>query len=82
VAYILRPYRRFSIMSPRKVRLRDGIGTLPHLSSCSSRIHGNLPRNLSDVCSVKVKLTFEKRAIHDKECGIEAIQTRAIRFSF
>lgn len=38
------------------MRIRDGSGTVRNLSSRGWRIHGNVPMQLGDVCSMKVRL--------------------------
>lgn len=84
MAYVLRPHRRFPIFSPIRyeIRLRDGYGTVTNLSPSGWRLHGNLPFQQGDVCSLKVRLPTKKwvsvaagkvRWVRGEECSIETL---------
>jgi hypothetical protein len=82
--FALRHHYRFPVFSPVRyeVELRDGYGTVTNLSHNGWRIHGNLPVNIGDVCSLKVRLATMKwvyvsagivRWVEGEECGIETV---------
>lgn len=82
--FTLRHHSRFPIFSPVRyeVRLRDGSGTVTNLSARGWRIHGNVPMQLGDVCSMKVRLDARNwvtisagivRWVREEDYGIETL---------
>ncbi|MDH4078999.1 MAG: PilZ domain-containing protein [Nitrospira sp.] len=82
--FVLRHHSRFPIFTPVRyeVRLRDGYGTVTNLSPRGWRIHGNVPMQPGDVCSMKVRLDARNwvaisagivRWVRGDECGIETL---------
>lgn len=58
MAYVLRPYRRFPVVSPATYEhwLREGQGIVWNLSPTGWRLSGNLPLEPGDICSLSVML--------------------------
>lgn len=84
MSFALRHHYRFPVFSPVRyeVELRNGYGTVTNLSHAGWRLHGNLPVNIGDVCSLKVRLEKMKwvyvsagivRWVYAEECGIETV---------
>lgn len=84
MAFALRLHYRFPVFSPVRYEHanRDGHGTVTNLSSRGWRIHGTLPLQPGDVCSMKVRLAARQwipvaavkvRWVCDEECGVETL---------
>lgn len=84
MALVLRPYRRFPVVSPVTYEhwFREGEGIVWNLSPTGWRLSGTLPLQLGDVCSLTVMLPTNKpvsvaagivRWARGEECGIETL---------
>lgn len=60
--FVLRPYRRFPVVSQVAYEhwLRDGEGIVWNLSSTGWRLSGNLPLERGDICTLTVLLPTNK----------------------
>jgi hypothetical protein len=84
MAFILRPYRRFPVVSPVTYEngVQEGQGIVWNLSHTGWRLSGDLPLALGDICSLTVVLPQHPpisvlagvvRWVRSEDAGIETL---------
>lgn len=82
--FVLRPYRRFPVVSPVTYEHegQEGQGIVWNLSPTGCRLSGNLPLELGDICSLTVMLPTNTpvsvlagmvRWVRGEDVGIETL---------